>query len=375
MKKISFFLQQLVLIIFLLLLFSCQSKNNNLTAKKKYSEYNDLEKLNLKGNVVMLKDVDNRVYLFNEKGMIEKSYSDEADSKEWTLYNYTNNLLTNRLIYSKTDLPVSGFARHNFFYDSNSYLISESYLYIINNEEMSMLKKYYNDENGFKIKETAWIIDDNNTKNYDAYFWRNGELDSSYAFDDNNYLFFKRYYKGGVPVKYVSYNKKKEIEPEYTSTLKYVLDINGNYTKSYRNNLNGDIDSSTRTILYKGADLQPYYNKFSYLFINLSLVNGKMEINNYENDNSNNFITPQVQQKQWINCRACHGTGLNICSECGGKGIRECPNCHGRGFYWDAQHSSCNYCGGHGQVQCNQCYGKGNRGSCSSCGGRGQVQE
>ena len=144
MKKISFFLHQLMLIIFLLLLFSCQSNNNNLTIRKKYSEYNDLEKLHLKGDVVLLKDVDNRVYFFNEKGMIEKSYCDEADGQQWSLYNYTNHLLTNRLIYSKPDEsmnPVSGFTRHNFFYDSNSNLISESFIYILNDKIKFYIKQ------------------------------------------------------------------------------------------------------------------------------------------------------------------------------------------------------------------------------------------
>lgn len=70
-----------------------------------------------------------------------------------------------------------------------------------------------------------------------------------------------------------------------------------------------------------------------------------------ENDNSNSSDSNNIEtQKQWVNCKYCHGTGLSVCYSCGGKGTsydnkKECYRCNGKGTYGD-----CDECDGRGQV-------------------------
>jgi hypothetical protein len=59
------------------------------------------------------------------------------------------------------------------------------------------------------------------------------------------------------------------------------------------------------------------------------------------------------KQKQWVNCKYCHGTGLRECSRCNGTGTlhyhnsvdKECENCNGSG-----RNKNCSTCDGRGQV-------------------------
>ena len=66
------------------------------------------------------------------------------------------------------------------------------------------------------------------------------------------------------------------------------------------------------------------------------------------------------RQKQWVNCRRCHGSGLENCSSCEGKGSNSYWNPNGNG----TELRTCTSCGG-----------KGTRYNCRDCEGRGQVQE
>jgi hypothetical protein len=91
--------------------------------------------------------------------------------------------------------------------------------------------------------------------------------------------------------------------------------------------------------------------------------------------NSSQNVEPQ---RQWVNCRECHGTGVRTCSLCSGKGDRRCGSCHGKGTKYSTSGTgtyTCVDCNGTGTDQCSSCNGTGNKGNCSSCDGRGQVQE
>ena len=376
-----------ILIAFAVLLFSCNSDKNESFKTKKYSEYSDLEKMNLKGDVIgyieYSKDTTFNTFTFiNENGNVLYSYvysplkNDGSHFYQYTNYTYFNNLLQlqqtqgqggNNDMFSQHKIYLySGRNIINImeFYDGKPWE-EISFKYDTLDYPKNEIKKYlYEGNNG--------ILLENN------YFWNEGNLDSIISYYGGN-IHNKEYFKDGRLIKRININDDGEIS-ENSAIFEYRLDKFNNDVKKYEKDLNGNlIDSTFRIIKYKGDDIS-YYEK-KYIEIQMlahNLTNKNSSINSNSDNNvvsENNYVAPQVQQKQWVNCRVCHGTGLNICSECGGKGIRECPNCHGRGFYWDAQRSSCNYCGGHGQAQCNQCYGKGNRGSCSSCGGRGQVQE
>lgn len=60
-------------------------------------------------------------------------------------------------------------------------------------------------------------------------------------------------------------------------------------------------------------------------------------------------------QKQWVNCKYCHGRGLKDCYTCAGEGTTHCLNCYNN------------------KESCFRCNGKGTYGDCDECDGRGQV--
>jgi hypothetical protein len=60
-------------------------------------------------------------------------------------------------------------------------------------------------------------------------------------------------------------------------------------------------------------------------------------------------------QKQWVNCKYCHGSGLKDCYTCAGEGTTHCLNCYNN------------------KESCFRCNGKGTYGDCDECDGRGQV--
>ncbi len=82
------------------------------------------------------------------------------------------------------------------------------------------------------------------------------------------------------------------------------------------------------------------------------------------------------RQKQWVNCRECHGKGRKVCYSCNGTGQGECGSCNGTGTaYASSGPYTCNQCNGRGISRCSTCYGNPDEGNCINCDGRGQVQE
>lgn len=75
---------------------------------------------------------------------------------------------------------------------------------------------------------------------------------------------------------------------------------------------------------------------------------------------SNSSVSKENQnmqtQKQWVNCKYCHGTGLNTCRLCDGSGVER----YGTGTGFEER-------------SCGRCRGKTTDGNCNECEGRGQV--
>ena len=74
----------------------------------------------------------------------------------------------------------------------------------------------------------------------------------------------------------------------------------------------------------------------------------------------------------WINrgtmdCKECHGTGIDICPDCTGYGRIRCKECEGRG------RKNCKKCSSHGSIICDGCKGHGNTGQCDQCKGEGTI--
>lgn len=77
-------------------------------------------------------------------------------------------------------------------------------------------------------------------------------------------------------------------------------------------------------------------------------------------DGSGDIVDPNssvesATQKQWVNCKYCHGSGLKDCVSCNGKGTGHCGSCP-------------NY-----KETCSVCMGSRTYGNCPECDGRGQV--
>lgn len=101
-------------------------------------------------------------------------------------------------------------------------------------------------------------------------------------------------------------------------------------------------------------------------------VQSEIEMEDEMTDENGDIVDPNhynqsASQKQWVNCKNCHGTGYWKCGKCDGTGkleILTCDYCSGDG---------CKNCDWSGRKRCYYCEGKGNNGDCPKCDGRGQV--
>lgn len=260
MKQLRAVSKHLLTFLIVILLFSCQSDNKNATEFiKKYSEYTDLEKMNLKGEVIGLKDYDDHFYFFNEKGMIEKEFHNE---NIWSVYDYSNNRLLN--IFSG-NLGSGDLWLTNFEYESGFILTKTSFDLI---EQVSSYQyKYKNDVNGFPIEEFFGF--EPNDKIASTKFFRNNlKLDSSYKYVMGD-LSSKFIYADGREGKYIEFDDFGGVDKENSCDFNYEVDIKGNDFKKKSIFLSGKVDSAERVILYKGDDLTKYSTIYSTIFSNM----------------------------------------------------------------------------------------------------------
>ena len=349
MKQLRGICNQLMAILIATFILGCQSNSNNVPAPvKKYSEYTDLEKMNLKGDVIGLKDYEGGFYFFNERGMIDKTFfSGENSHYSFSLDVFNNDILTNRFYFFE-DFNVNV----EFKYDMNSFLVEE----ISSGTNNSSKKIYKNDKNGFPIE-----VSDETYK--DVKYWNNGTLDSSKTifFDEKFGGLYNKFLDGRC----IIFKNSQGIE-----NFKYTLDSKGNDIKKITINDQGIItDSSERIIIYKGEDLSKYIRDYVNVVSKLTKTDGTFSFNKNIDNNTTDNYQEQPQQKEKIMCSRCGGTGQKICDNCYGKGETRCYRCNGTGFASDGRR--CIYCNG-GFEKCTRCYGK-TRLSCDGCASRGYT--
>jgi hypothetical protein len=335
-------------------LFSCQSNSNNAPAAvKKYSEFTDLEKLNLNGDVVGLQDYRSNTFsFFDSKGMKEKSYTENENSYDYSLYVYAGEKLASyfNFYFDKSSI------RTDFKYDTSSFLINEA---SISSNKKFWGKTFLNNKDGFPLEITDEIIKEKN-------FWNKNQLDSSISIIPYFGKFVNKYINGRCVE---SITPKGKIEK-----CQYRFDSYGNdYRKLIFDDKGGLIDSVERIIVYKGEDLSKYVNNFIKAVSSVNKTNrdnneSQVKANNDLNaSSSNNDIQPQIPKEEKVNCSECGGSGQKICEKCYGKGETRCYRCNGTGVASDGRR--CVYCSG-GYEKCTRCYGK-TRVRCDDCGGRG----
>jgi len=342
------FCNQLMAILIATFLFGCQSNSNNAPAPvKNYSEYTDLEKMNLKGEVIGLKDYEGGFYFFNEKGMIDKTFHSTEDLLSFSLYVYNNDILTNTFYFFE-NISVNV----EFKYDTNSFLVEE----ISSSINHSSKKIYKNDKKGFPVE----IL---NESFKDLNYWNNGTLDSSKT------IFFDEKF-GGLYNKFLDGRCIIFKNDQGTKNFKYTLDSKGNDIKKSTLNNQGIItDSSERIIIYKGGDLSKYIRNYVNVVSKLTKTDGTVSFNiKIDNNIADNF-QEQPQQKEKRICSRCGGTGQKICERCYGKGETRCYRCNGTGIANDGRR--CNECNG-GYERCTRCQGR-TRIDCDNCATRGYT--
>jgi hypothetical protein len=128
--------------------------------------------------------------------------------------------------------------------------------------------------------------------------------------------------------------------------------------------------------------LKDAFEPILFLFNNRERYSNNEENVSHIIEEKSNYSNSGSTQKQWVNCRYCHGKGVEECYSCEGRGENICSTCKGKGTqdYWrkdgnGTEQRNCYNCGGKGNRLCSGCSGKGKKGSCSRCDGRGQVQE
>jgi hypothetical protein len=368
MKQLRGICNQLMAILIATFIFSCQSNNMDAPQSvKKYSEYTDLEKDNLRGEVIAVENYWNKsfcencldVTFYNDKGYKEISFSKLRSIDYFDRYIYKNNILYNciNVFISGFDGSISNSITY-YQYDSNMNLIN-ALLYSNDNSDYSY--KFSYDKNGFPKEE---IESDSKKKIY----WNKGKLDSI-VYLYKNEISGREYFKDGRKSEVFRY-KDGVLDSEASHSCIYELDSIGNDINLTRNFLNGKTEKLTRKIIYKGGDLSDFFNIYMELEERANKIKGtKSSAQNSNNFDSENNIQPQPIEKEKIICNRCGGTGQKICDGCSGSGEIRCYRCNATGVANDGRR--CIYCNV-GYNQCKKCYGR-TRVSCDGCASRGYT--
>ena len=392
MKKV---VELIFLSILLLFIGSC-GKNTN---------QNDLEKLNLKGDVVLIKDGEkgfSSTIFFNDKGNIIKEYFDYNGNSYIKNYFYIDDKLSKTIKISNEKNFINGVYYHNvyeenFNYDNNGILNSM----VGQGDNSKVSNTYYFYENGKLIKDSTKEVFGfiaTTVQNFEY----NGE--SLVRREKNQKVFGNKsmFDKGKIDAsfKYVYSIENgldtKEISDEGDAfSYEYENDLKGNWTKQKKSN--GEVWK--REIFYKGDDISLHENKFEELKKELS--SSSSETNNNQDPTSNNEVVPEEkniqsnntpQQQEKRKCYSCNGTGQ--CPKCSKPqrvrykqgespsdhneirlGMIVCTQCGGNLMNWGAdKNKSCYLCKASGWLYCPECNSSGNGsyiGKCKRCKGSG----
>ena len=397
---------------FFLLIFALMSCSSS-------QEQNDLQKMNLSGDVILLKEGAYFTF-FDENGNITKSFSDETT--EYNNRKFTNQTISNYFyIDGKLDKKI------NYHYNSIDDKITEGLETFSYNEEGLLKsstsktgnwqsKTYYFYENGKLSKDSTfggsktelfWI-----TRDVNRFIYEEDELKKI----DNNHQFYSsaeelesdnvkvnhynKYYDQGLLIKTESPGTD-ESDSE-SSSYEYEKDLVGNWTLQTRKSSNKEYNNTTeRQIFYKGDDISVFENKYEAL--KNKLLGGSISLKAdrpeeaeqesvymgaTEEEYSSNEPSKPQQQKCW----KCNGTGK--CPKCSvaqrvrykkGEAPRDhneirlgmvvCSQCGGNTMNWGHdEDESCYLCKATGWLYCQTCnsYGNGrNIGQCQECDGTG----
>lgn len=344
-------LKLLFLAITLLIFSGCDNKSPD----------NDLKKMNLNGDVILIKDGGKYIF-FDDKGNITRDYNDYnpksisisnyyyIDKKLIKKINLRKSIIGNEVYIdenqidynygidgnlTKIDLKTPETSNTTYYFYKNGKLIRDSLIQTSSAYIKSSIESFfYNDDVLIK------------SENIGNFFNSLTELESGKSFDSYKYVYF---YENGII--------KKEIDAEGKTLLyEYENDLKGNFIKQKKSN--GDVWK--REIFYKGDDISLYENKFEEIKKEISTSSSEK---NKIKSNSNS----QLNQKQ--NCNECQGTGSVSCNDCAGSGQHRCDFCKGSKIYHD---DICIECRGSGMETCRTCFGKGKT-KCYKCDGTGQL--
>lgn len=384
----------------LLCLHSCKSKLPK----------NDLEKMNLNGEVILIKDVDDNYYFFNDQGFIIKSYFVSNTSKKIANYFYINNILSKVITNSRDENDLSE-EIETYSYNNNKLQYKVSTTTKNTNEGIvkSKTSYYYNSEN--LVMDSTIEISENFILPFFAikrlnYYTYNGnniskiETKSKWAFSNNDLNDQKIKYNNSQSI----YENGLEIERENSDQkikFDYDKDQIGNWVTKKSMGAKNEF-TTTRILFYKGDDISTYEEKFNFTkdaIFNSNLVNSKtsnkikkdqisLEVESLNNDSETKKFKGQQEQKR--NCYSCNGTGL--CPKCSKPqrvrykqgespndhneirlGMIVCTQCGGNLMNWGSdKNKSCYLCKASGWLYCPECNSSGNGsyiGKCKSCKG------
>ena len=380
MKKLA----DLILLSTLLLSFGSCGKNTN---------QNDLEKMNLKGEVVLIKDGGEYIF-FNDKGNIIKKYNDyRLENLTIQNYYYIDNRLskTKYLVKSNINNNISNYdIQETFNYDDDGKLISS----VGQSDKGGSWNTFHFYQKGKLVKDSTQqqFIGFLSTR-VDTYIYKGESLirrnyNEKYKGETNSTSSIISFYENGLEIKTIN-------DDNTTLTYEYEFDMKGNWVKQIKSN--GEVWK--REIFYKGDDISLYENKFEELKKVIS--SSSLETENNQAPIINNEIVPEEnniqsnntsQQQEKRKCSSCNGTGQ--CPKCSKPqrvrykqgespsdhneirlGMIVCTQCGGNLMNFGAdKNKSCYLCKASGWLYCPECNNSGNGsniGKCQRCKGTG----
>ena len=411
-------------ILFSLFFLSC---SENIQEKEVETfQKNDLEKENLKGDIIMIldeNDWDLSFTSYNSDGYIETIFMGSNNSSFfYEEFSYVNRLLTSRITngYGEEKTEVLSYDEENnlisrelpkvqsqfYFYDDYNKLIRDSIYYHYDPTKFAISNYYYKSDgsldsltynhNLFPKDSETYIIQkfvNSKPKENINYLIQRGEkkLSGKIEFEYNeNGDIFKRVEEDFI-------ENKKSI-----TTYKYVYDKNNNWIKSEEFINNNPEHSRNRKIFYKGDDVSSLLSKKIQIINSIQGSIGSNRVPSLENNSqSGGSINQEDNSSQKRKCSQCNGSGQ--CSECSktfrknyykGNGPYDdrnetkpgfilCSDCRGRGHKQEKRNAGGWEPGGDchvsgcmdGWIYCRSCNHSGNGrniGKCDRCKGTGQ---
>ena len=391
----------LIFVLSLITFIGCNSSNNGKDNSKNVTEFrtkSDLEKQNLKGDVILIDVFDD----YDDVHDIEQ-YNEKGNLIRVVTYNVNFGFCSVKNFSYINDKPQSIICEGNqintktiFLYNQDGILTSKEMTGKILNSQFHVIDFYNYDINGNLIFDS--IIQNNILRSVTKYYYTNNKLNSSKEFNRNGEYNELTYDINGNPSKYGLGNR-----------YEYNYDAKGNWVQKKEISDSKNIYINKRKIFYKGQDVSEYEKKcndFLATFNSGNSNSGSTDIivSGSRSNNNSNSSTNQKQNNppEKRKCDYCKGTGkCQTCSKIftthywagkysGWKNGNEtrpgqimCEDCHGSGLIYgiygfgdDNPASKKCYVSNcrNGWLYCPKCnhYGNGDKlGQCRECRGTG----